>query len=384
MALLACAALALTAYAWLYRRRRAVPETLTAAIDREASLGGELRSAAWFASRGGGDEWARFHITRAAERVQSIDFSRIYPAVRAPRARVTTGVLVCATLILALTFPQRRLSGTPAPSRPAPATRPAAPILIDGVPIELPKELEDLLAAIEDGTLSARRQAGDPAIEATLSKLQALKDAKALAALARAMAAERGDTTDDADAKMKDLADRAKRDAALSTEPEVRQTLDDLSKKLSSPEREMDSASIEKAEDPQAGSSVELSSSPSQSTREMDATASLGMMTLSKQEAAGEDPSPGVGVGGTSSAPGEAGTMAKITDALRHEIVEAHENDVSGDVHSDTRKKTERGSATATFTRSGAGSFDGSRAAAAPPVPETRRAGVQTYFTRKQ
>ena len=67
--------------------------------------------------------------------------------------------------------------------------------------------------------------------------------------------------------------------------------------------------------------------------------------------------------------------MPEITTALRHEVVEAHEDDVSGDVHSDDRRKTEHGSAATTFTRGAAGQSDSSRAVAPPTVPETRRAG---------
>ena len=76
--------------------------------------------------------------------------------------------------------------------------------------------------------------------------------------------------------------------------------------------------------------------------------------------------------------------MPDIAKALRHEVIEAHEDDVSGDVHSEERRKTERGTAATTYSRTAAGRFDGSRAVAPPPVPEARRAGVQTYFTRKQ
>ena len=76
--------------------------------------------------------------------------------------------------------------------------------------------------------------------------------------------------------------------------------------------------------------------------------------------------------------------MAGISKALRHEIIEANEDDVTGDVHTDARRQTGRGKAAATFTGSAAGTFDATRASAPPLVPETRRAGIQTYFSRKQ
>ena len=76
--------------------------------------------------------------------------------------------------------------------------------------------------------------------------------------------------------------------------------------------------------------------------------------------------------------------MPEISKALRHEIIEANEDDVTGNVQADERRKTDRGKAAATFTGSAAGTSDVTRASASPPVPETRRAGMQTYFSRRQ
>ena len=76
--------------------------------------------------------------------------------------------------------------------------------------------------------------------------------------------------------------------------------------------------------------------------------------------------------------------MPALSSALRHEVIEANEDDVSSDMETEQRRKTERGEATATFTGGAAASFDGARASAPPRVPEARRAGIQTYFTRKQ
>ena len=77
--------------------------------------------------------------------------------------------------------------------------------------------------------------------------------------------------------------------------------------------------------------------------------------------------------------------MPEISRRLRHEIIEAHEDDVSSDVHTEARRKTERGQA----TRLRSPGARPARSTAAVPsraaaVPETRRAGVQTYFIRKQ
>jgi len=76
--------------------------------------------------------------------------------------------------------------------------------------------------------------------------------------------------------------------------------------------------------------------------------------------------------------------MPDISRALRHEVIEAAEDDVSSNVQTEARRKTERGQAGAAFTGSAAAAFDGARASAPPQVPEARRAGIQTYFSRKQ
>jgi len=380
--LLAVFAVAWIAYAYLQRYRVRVSDATASAIDDDAQLGGELRSAAWFAAHGTTDPWAGFHLEQAADHLESIDFARLYPPARARRARVATGAMVALTALLVATVPERPRAVAPprvAPSVTAP--RKVPPVTLDGVPAELPQELEDLLAAIESGTFPPG-SAADAALRNTVVKLQALKDPQALAALARAMAADRSRADDGA--KMKELADRAKRDAAMTPPSDIRKALEQLSKKLSDPDRDTDSAGFEKSDEAQPQGGVDLSGPPPQSARDASAVASLGMVALSKQEASDPNAPPGAGAGGASSSPGPGGPMPGISKALRHEIIEANEDDVSGDVHTAERRKTERGRAAATFSGSASGTFDATRASAPPPVPETRRAGIQTYFSRKQ
>jgi hypothetical protein len=380
--LLVLSAAAWIAYAYLQRYRVRVSDATASAIDDDAHLGGELRSAAWFAARGTTDPWAGFHLDRAADRLESIDFAQLYPPVRARRARVATGVMVALALLLVATFPERprAVAATRvAPSGTAP--RKVPPVALEGVPAELPQELEDLLAAIENGTLPSGR-AADAALRSTLTQLLALNDPQALAALARAMAADRSRADDGA--KMKELADRAKRDASMTPPSDIRDALQQLSKNLSDPERDMDSAGFEKSDEAQPQAAADLAGPPPQSSRDASAIASLGMVALSKQETSDPNAPPGAGAGGASSSPDAGGTMAGISKALRHEIIEANEDDVTGDVHTDARRQTERGKAAATFTGAAAGTSDATRASAPPLVPETRRAGIQTYFSRKQ
>ena len=381
-AMLAAAGVGWILYAYVRRHGVRVSDRTAFAIDDEAHLGGELRSAAWFAAGGTTDPWAGFHLGRAADRLESTDFARLYPPVRARRARVATGVMIAATLLVVTTFPQRpRVDAAGVTAPPGPAPRKVLPLDEDGVPPSLPQDLEDLLTAIETGTLSTQRV--DPTLLNMLATLQALKDPKILAALARAMAAERKQAGDAEN--MKDLADRVKRDTAMMPPSDIRAALEDLSKNLSDPDRDKDedAAGLEKSDEAQPGAGVDLAGLPPQSSRDASAIAGIGMVTASK-EAADTNAPPGIGAGGASSGPGTGGTMPEIAKSLRHEIIEANEDTGSGDVPSEARRKTERGSATTTFTRSAAGQSDGTRAGAPPPVPETRRAGIQTYFTRKQ
>jgi len=373
------AAVVLVVYVLMMRRQPRVSDTLAAAIDRDARLGGELRSAAWFAARGSDEPWASFHVAQAAERVASIEFGSVYPPVRARRARVATSLLTIAAVALLATLPRHALvrarSGT-ATAVKSGAAGTAAP---DVVPQDLPKELEALLAAIENGTLAAQLAAGNPALQDALAKLAMINDPAALAALAKALAAQK-----DPAAAMKMLAERAKRDADLAPQQDVKNALEDLASKLSPPDSDKDSAGFESSDDMQAGDSASLSTTTSESTRDTNAIAGLGMMTMSNEEMAGSDAPPGMGVGGGSSPTTGRGTMPDIAKALRQETIEANEDDVTGDVHTEERRKTERGTAATQFTRGSAAAFENGRAAVPPAIPESRRAGMQTYFARKQ
>jgi hypothetical protein len=379
---LAAASLLWSAIALLRRRVGPLSDHTAAAIDSEVRLGGELRSAAWFASHGTADPWAEFHLQRAASHLESINFADHYPPVRAPRVRIATGVMIAATIVLAVAFPQRPRARAARESTPLPtaAARKVPAVAVEGLPPELPQDLEELLSAIENEQLATLRP-GDAALLKTLNTLQSIKDPQVLAALARALASDRIQLDDKA--AMKDLADRAKRDASKASSSEIRDALDQLAKNLSNPESETDSASSEKSDDAEQNGGVDLAGA-TQSARDASAIAGIGMIAMSKQDSAQADAPPGIGAGGSSSSPDGGGTMPDIAKALRHEVIEAHEDDVSGDVHSEQRRKTERGSAATAYTGAAAGRSDVSRAVAPPPVPETRRAGVQTYFTRKQ
>ena len=110
-----------------------------------------------------------------------------------------------------------------------------------------------------------------------------------------------------------------------------------------------------------------------------------GMMMLSSQQGPkGMQSSGGYGGAGNSGPPPNGGAMPGIEQALKRETIEASTDTQGENVLSETRRQTERGQATVGFSHSAAVRSAPSAAEAAPPVPEGRRAAVQSYFTRKQ
>ena len=255
LAIPAAAALGLAGYLSIMRRQPRVSDAVAAEVDRDAELGGELRSAAWFAARGSDEPWVSFHVARAAERVASVEFRSVYPPVSAGRARIATALLTLGAIAVLATVPRHALVRASAASTTA-ATKSAtaAAVAPDAVPADLPGELQALFAAIEDGTLAAQLAAGNPALQDALAKLPTINDPAALAALAKALAAQKNS----ADA-MKMLAERAKRDADLAPQQDVKNALEDLASKLSPPDSDKDSPGFEASDEKQAGDSASLS-----------------------------------------------------------------------------------------------------------------------------
>jgi len=136
-------ALAAGAYGWLQRRSRDTTDAMAAAVDSDAGLAGELRSAHWFEARTDRDDWAAYHLDRAIARARTVDWTSLYPAARSARAWVVTGVLAAATIALAVRVPVRAHIATAAAGVFA-AGQPGA-ALSD----ELQKKLAALLAQLD-------------------------------------------------------------------------------------------------------------------------------------------------------------------------------------------------------------------------------------------
>jgi hypothetical protein len=396
LVVLGLAAAALAVAVWFAIRFRPVSDSVAARLDDDAGLSGELRSAHWFATSERRDPWTSFHLERAAERLGAIDWTRCYPAVRAPRAWAATAVIVAGVLALSARWPGRATG--PLPASAASAVEAGKPVfsLTDILSPELQKQLADLLAKVESGKLSSEAlKALSPELRNLLAQLAALRDPQTLKDLAPdAAKAEAANRAGQAKA-MKALAERAKRAAGEQALPsDLKQALNDLADTLNDAATEQ-AASLEASESvaskgaeqggaKQASASADASQASIQFSRDADASAGSGMSMLSDAGFPSGDARPGSGAGGNSGDKKGAGQMLGVEQALRRETVEADKDAAGDNVTTETRRKSEQGQAAVNFTHAASGTFDRSHAAAPPPVPEARRAQVQAYFIRKQ
>jgi hypothetical protein len=403
----------LAAYVLSARRDRALSDSTAVELDGLAHLGGELRSATWFASRDdeapstehrapstehpapSTDLWVDFHLARAAERLQSTDWTALYPPVRAPRAKAATAVLAIAALVLALPMAGRagvQAIGSRAGAANARATAAADLALL---PPELLKQLMDLLKEAE--------RAGMPGVTTALTADQ-FRDLLAKLDKAQDLNASKESKRGlDPSAKqmglqgqeLKDLAERLKRAASIDAlTPEVRDAMSEVAEKLSemsesqagSPKDPKDAAGAAEAPQGDAAQSnkgdKKYDDSSIQAVKDASAGGGAGVIMMSSEDPQGAQEA-GLGLGGASSERKNGGTMPDLMAALKKETIEAYKDDTGEKTNLDTRRKTERGTATVAYSSTPPAAFEKGRATAPPAVPENRRAALQTYFIRK-
>lgn len=390
---LAAGALGLAALAvFLYdgRSDHAVTDAAAAEIDQRAALGGELRSASWFAARDSRDEWAEFHIGRAAERLGGIDWTGLYPPVQARRAQAATALLAIVAVILVL--PAAGRVGIHAIG--ARSGVPGADAVLSGIlPPELRKLLEDVLERAEESSLAKN---GRPLTEgevrdllARLAESPELKNAKEAGKLPDGSGKQMDATAKELEA----LAERAKKASEMSSlSPEVKDALSEVADQLAEPGDSQSSppkdsreatASAEQTGDASPSKKGSKEDASMQAVKDASAAAGAGVVMLSSDDPKGAQEA-GLGLGGASENRKGAGSMPDIAIALRKETIEAYKDDAGEKENTDTRRKTERATATVAYVASSPAAFDKGRATAPPAVPENRRAAVQTYFVRKQ
>lgn len=388
----AIALIALGGYLCLARRDHAITDATAARLDDAAALGGELRSASWFAARESASDWVDFHVATAAERLQSVDWARLYPPVPATRQKAITAVL--AVVAIALTLPAAGRSGVQATgSRPTAAERARAALGLD-LPEDVRRQLEELLRRAEASSLiNAGRPLTEAEVRALLARLADspdLKNAKDSDKNPDASGTQMQKSADD----LKSLAERAARASEMaSLSPEVRDALsevaDTLTEKSEQASRQKDAKDSkgavegQKADAAQSNKPGEKQDASLQAVKDSNAGGGVGVVMMSSEDPKGAQEA-GLGLGGASADRNGGGHMPDIAAALRKETIDAYKEDTGDKNDQDLRRKTAQGSATVKFSASSPGAFEKGRATAPPAVPETRRTAVQTYFIRKQ
>jgi hypothetical protein len=378
---------ALAGLFFFLRRSTATPDATAARVDADAALGGELRSAHWFARHPEQNDWTDYHLARAAERAGAVDWSTLYPPVRATRSWLLAGAGLVAAAVLAVT--------TPGPGAAAPAVAAAADLRRDEVLQTLPPEL---LAQLEDllKQMAQAGEAGDLA-EASLEELREMMKEidPALAARLAELAKDALEAARAQGGEKPAEADLAKNSNAGLPE-DVRWAVDDLAERLANASRDRQtnqnnpSASEETGEmgagSEQAASAQGANAEAQMSMmREAATDAGAAKMMMGGAGAMGGDSRPGAG-GNNGAAAGTGIDPLSIAQALRQELLEASADTRGKNVErEDLRRKTEQGDATVGFSRVAApSSTERSRAQAPPEVPDARRALLHTYFTRQR
>jgi hypothetical protein len=379
---------ALVAAVVVLGRRRASTDAIAARVDDDASLRGELRSAHWFAAASDRDAWADYHLDKAVGKAEQVDWSTLYPPVRATRTWAATGVMVVVAVLI-----NAGVGGiVPASwTRTAGASGSAA-----AVSDELQKKLEALLAAIEEGRLNAAD---------TKASLEQMKDlmAKVDPELQKKLDQLLKDKPlgDQANNKRLDLdketaAERAERDKASSggLPEDVRWALEDLASKLAQQSADRQTgkgnptASQETGEKGMGSAQAETQQATAaeaamQMVREAASEADAAKMMMGGGGQMGGDSRSGAG--GNSGKETGAADALLIAQALRKEILEATSDTMGKNINKeDLRRKTEQSTSSLGFTRTQVpANFERGRSDAPQPVPEARRDLLLKYFIRR-
>lgn len=381
----------LIAMAWLaleFRRAgRALPSTdqMAAQADADAALGGELRSAHWFALSPTADAWTEFHLTAAATRAGAIAWSAIYPPVPVRRAGAVSGVLSLAAIIVMLGGPRYVFHSA---TRPDVALAADADADMDAMPPELQARLAELSALVARGDISAQVAGLDLQQSATFASLDPTKRQALLK-------------------RLEQVAENRSADAKAQVLTTPGQAADD--QKWARDNQALRQASLAQQEgqktDPSAPGAQER---PRDDSSKSDASADKAMMGQAKPGAVavrlpnGEEQAASMRVAGNAPISGDPGSSyggqhgddgpprrpdtPQIVAALVKETVDANMNAPTGDRKDDERRRsTEQGTSALSYTRTtGRGSYDRVRADAPRVVPEARRLMLERYFVRNE
>ncbi len=379
---LAVAGLAM--YAWAMRRARPTSDTVASEVDRDAALRGELRSAHWFESNGERDEWADYHLRTASARAAAVDWTSLYPTVRAARHWAGAGVMALSVIAVSIYVPAR--AGGPSGASGAIDD----PELAAALDPAMAAKLAALLEQMKKGALT--KDAEQMSLE-EMKKLLAnmdptlqkkLLDLLEKQAKAAELARNKMDPSKDPRAEPADkstaglpedvkwaLDDKANRDAQQG---ERQTNPNNPSASQETGQQGMGSQQAEKTSMQQAASPL---------VRESASEAASKMMMGGGGPMGGDS---GPGAGGKKNDQTAMGNVTMLAQALKKEMIEANEDALAeAKDKEDRRKKTEQGKSTLGYTRvAPPAAYEPSRSAAPPPVPEARRQLLLDYFSRKK
>ena len=369
------------------RRRQPTTDAIASAVDTDASLNGELRSAHWFETSpeaDAGDTWARYHMDRAADRAGRVDWASLYPAVKAGRQWAGTAALAAAVVVLSVSLPTRLVGATSG----APAN--IDPTLASQLPPDLAKKLAALMAQLQAGDMEKNAKLLSlEEMKAMMAKLDPATQKKLAELLEKAMAKGEGAKPDPKDARP----ERAENSAAGLPE-DVRWAQEDQAQRAAQASEDRKT----NPNNPSASSETGVKGTASaQAEQKAGASTEAGtpMMREAAADPGGKMMMGGGGPMGGDSRPGAGGNQGAqqgaaeallLAQALKKETLEANADALGENVDKDDlRKKTEQGKSTLGYSRVEAPrTFDPSRAAAPPPVPEARRQLLLNYFIRKR
>jgi transposase len=370
-------AVLLAGYALLPRQTSSVSDAEATALDDRAALGGELRSAHWFADHAEDGAWISHHLSRAVNRVRETAWAELYAPQRAPRAYAVTAVLAAAAIVIAVMSPATRAANARGvhDDRAAGGIDPALTV------VEIERQLAALLATLEAGQASGPRRA------ATADDVRKL--------LERIRESQRQSAGRSAAAIDENLRERLDRAAQMeSLDADMRNALEDLKNALQKPREQ--NARKEDGPREATGKTDTPPGNMAQSSKGDGKGDPSGQMSSDSQPGSGfgivamtNDPSgdpgkPGLGMGGGEGGSPNAGVMVDLGAALRRETLETGAGESAGDPATDLRHKTDRGTASVAFSRGAAAAAVRGRANAVPIVPEARRPAARAYFQRKR
>ena len=380
----AAAVLSVVLFRWLAARAKPSTDAMASRVDDDAALRGELRSAHWFEANGPRDEdpWAAYHLETAAARVQAVDWPALYPSVKAGRQWAGAALMAAGALAVSLYVPARA------------STPPVPDLLVDPqvaamMTPEMAKKLAQLMAQLQDGDQPAdAKQLSLEEFKEMMAKLDPALQKKLEEMLAKGLAKDQPAVDPKKDARP----DRAENSAAGLPE-DARWAQEDMAARMA---KQQGQDRETNPNNPSASSETGEKGMGSQQAEQQAAAASESATPLVRESAndpggkmmmggggpMGGDSRPGAG--GNNGAEQGAAQALLIAQSLKKAEVEAAADALGENVDKeDLRKKTEQGKSSLGFTRVAPRTFDPSRAAAPPPVPEARRQLLLNYFIRK-